>query len=148
MPFESALRELAEACHSRAWVDLAVEREARERLHDASERAKTLAGDVERGETTTSEALQQLAQQVCPETETRLPARTPLADTHTLEGLGAEVENAVNVEQASQTLEARLWSSETYVMELESCVDEETSLPGVPCPQCGTGHLVHWPVWF
>jgi hypothetical protein len=148
MSFESALRELAEACHSRAWVDLAVEREARKRLQGAIEHAKALAADIERGMTTTSEALDELARQVRPEAETRFPARTPLADTHTLEGLGTEVENAANVEQAAQTLEARRWSSQKYYWELESCVEEEAGLPGVPCPQCGTGHLVHWPIWF
>ncbi len=149
IPFEIALRELAEASHSRAWLDLATEREARERLVAAIERAHALGEDIERGDTTTFAALDELARQISPEAEDAdIPAtRMPLARTHTLDGLNALIENAFTVEQASSTMEERLRTSAVYMQGLETCVEDEGSLLGVPCPQCGTGHLVHWPVW-
>jgi hypothetical protein len=159
LTFDAALRELAAAAHSRVWLDLAVEREARTRLEDAIERSQALARDVERGDTTTLEALEDLAQLVSEQVDGRggregggggdahQAAATPLEGTHTLQGLASLIENAASVEQASSTLQMRLHTSEGYLRGLETCVEDESYLPGVPCPQCGTGHLMHWPLW-
>ncbi len=146
IPFEGALRALAEACHSRAWIDLAAEREARSRIEAAIERSHVLAADIEQGETTTLEALDELARRVSPEGESEGSGKT-LDGTHTLDGLGSLVEQSATLDQATSTLEARLHTSEMYLRGLETCVEDEAQLPGVPCPQCGSGHLVHWPVW-
>jgi hypothetical protein len=162
LTFDAALRELAAAAHSRVWLDLAVEREARARLEDAIERSQALAQDLERGDTTTLEALEELAQCVSEQVDggdgrdgregggggdAHQAAATPLESTHTLTGLASLIENAASVEQASSTLQTRLHTSEVYLRGLETCVEDESYLPGVPCPQCGTGHLVHWPLW-
>lgn len=147
LPFDSALRELAAASHSRVWLDLATEQEARDCLVAAIERSHTLAADIERGDMTTFAALDELARQVSPDADGAATARMPLASTHTLDGLGVLIENALTVEQASSTMEERLRTSVVYMQGLETCVEDERALPGVPCPQCGTGHLVHWPVW-
>jgi len=159
LTFDAALRELAAAAHSRVWLDLAVEREARTRVEDAIERSQTLAQDVERGDTTTLEALEDLAQRVSEQVgdgdgreggyggDAHQAAATPLESTHTLTGLASLIENASSVEQASSTLQMRLHTSEVYLRGLETCVEDESYLPGVPCPQCGSGHLMHWPLW-
>ena len=45
------------------------------------------------------------------------------------------------------TLRARLDDSAGYIHSLEACVEDESYLPGTPCPQCETGRLIHWPIW-
>src|SRR5258708_1797511 len=79
--------------------------------------------------------------------ETREHAHAAVMATNTLVGRPAQVENAASVEAAVATMEERLRQTAGYVSALESCVEDESFLPGVPCPRCSTGHLVHWPLW-
>lgn len=154
LTFDVAMRELAEACHSRVWLDLEVEREAEQCLRKAINQLPGLNGEVESGRLTTQEALDQLAQQVTPLTRAEVGAgheavgTTALATTHTLNELGALVENAADLDSASRTLADRLRASQQYASGLRACVEDEAYLAGVPCPQCSSGHLVHWPIWY
>lgn len=152
MPFAVLLRELAEACHSRPWVDLHTENMARARIERAITLASVLTGAIERGDTTTLAALDELARvltQDDPASEAVAvsAAASPPAATHTLGGLDGEIENAASLENARDILRMRLDDSAGYIRGLEACVEDETSLPGVPCPQCETGRLIHWPLW-
>jgi hypothetical protein len=147
IPFADALRELAEACHSRAWLDLSGERTARERVTGVVAAADALAAGIERGDLTTTEALESLSQQLSRAAETPEHAHAAVMATNTLVGLPALVENAASVEAAVATMAERLRQTAGYVSALESCVEDESFLPGVPCPRCSTGHLVHWPLW-
>jgi hypothetical protein len=152
MPFAVLLRELAEACHSRPWVDLRIENMARARIERAITLASVLIGSIERGDTTTLTALDELTHvltQDDPASEAvavSAAACSPTA-THTLGGLESEIENAASLENARDILRMRLDDSAGYIRGLEACVEDEASLPGVPCPQCETGRLIHWPLW-
>lgn len=152
MPFPLLLRELAEACHSRPWVDLRIENMARARIERAITLASVLIGDTERGDTTTLAALDELTRvltRVDPASEapTASAAASSPSATHTLGGLAEEIENAASLENARDILRMRLDDSAGYIRGLEACVEDEASLPGVPCPHCETGRLIHWPLW-
>ncbi len=136
LAFEDALRELAEACHSRAWVDLARERQALAIAQQAFDAVPSLQQAIERGDSTTLAALHELSQSLVPGSETL-----------TLAGLDELIENAHDLAAARQTLDIRLRTGEQWAAGLETCVEDEAHLPGVPCPRCGTGHLAHWPLW-
>ncbi|HKV83368.1 MAG TPA: hypothetical protein VJN88_02350 [Ktedonobacterales bacterium] len=152
MPFAVLLHELAEACHSRPWVDLRIENMARARIERALTLASVLIGATERGDTTTLAALDELTRMLTlddPGSEApsvSAAAGSPTA-THTLGGLTGEIENAASLENARDILRMRLDDSAGYIRGLEACVEDEASLPGVPCPQCETGRLIHWPLW-
>lgn len=149
LSFDSALHELAEASHSRAVLDLRIEEEAHERLSTMLAEAPRLRTDLESGVYTTQEALEQLAR--------RVTVATPVAEgaildskpngSFSLDNLGSLVENAFDLDDATRILRDRLRHSDLYMTDLRLFVDDESSLPGVPCPRCGTGQLVHWPFW-
>lgn len=152
MPFEDALRELAEACHSRVRVDLLVENTARARIERAVALSSELIDALARGDTTTIAAIDALLRSLVDDGPDTIAARassaaTLLSATHTLGGLDSEIENATSLEGARDILRARLDDSEGYIRGLEACVEDEAHLPGVPCPQCETGRLIHWPFW-
>ena len=48
---------------------------------------------------------------------------------------------------AARLLRTREQVAERYIQQLEGSTEEEVDLPGVSCPRCGIGHLVHWPFW-
>ncbi len=149
LSFEIALRELAEASHSRAVLDLRIEQEAHQRLNMLLAEAPRLRLDLESGVYTTQEALEQLARQVtvaAPTEESALSGSEPRSSFN-LENLSNIVENAVDLDDATRILRDRLRTTDLYMADLKLFVDDESSLPGVPCPHCGTGQLVHWPVW-
>lgn len=152
MPFETALRELAEACHSRVGVDLATERRARTQIERAIALTPMLIDALVRGDTTTLEAIDALSRALSEDDASDAllsasHATGPLSATHTLGGLREEVEDAASIEAARDTLRARLEESAGYIHSLEACVEDESFLPGSPCPQCETGRLIHWPIW-
>lgn len=142
MPFATALRELAEASHSRVWLDLAAEREARAVVERADAALPGLQAAWERGDATTQMTLDELAALLSP-----APGAHDLGATTALAGLAQLVENAPDVYRVGDLLANRLVLSERHIRTLENWCNEEALLPGVPCPKCGTGQLVHWPVW-
>lgn len=137
LTFEQATRELAEASHSRAWLDLRREEAALARLEAALDGMPRLRAAVGAGETTTLDALDELAHALAS------PAGAEVA----LDGIGALLENALDLDTAARILRLRVTESQGHIAGLHLCADDEERLPGVPCPQCQTGHLIHWPVW-
>lgn len=150
LSFDTALRELAEASHSRAVLDLRIEQEAHQRLSTMLAEAPRLRIELESGVYTTQEALEQLASQVTVPAQTVAGGVAPTSDatrSFSLDNLGTLMENAFDLDDATRVLRDRLRHSDLYMTDLKLFVENESSLPGVPCPRCGTGQLVHWPFW-
>lgn len=149
LSFETALRELAEASHSRALLDLRHEQEAHQRLSTMLAEAPRLRTDIDVGTYTTQEALEQLAKQVLVAEPLEENGGSPPEPTRafSLDNLSNLMENAFDLDDATRILRDRLRNSDLYMADLKLFVDDESSLPGVPCPRCGTGQLVHWPFW-
>lgn len=137
LTFEQATRELAAASHSRAWLDLHREQEDEGRLEAALSNITQLRESIQAGDMTTMEALDALAMRLAP-TGTITVA---------LDGLGALLENALDLDAATQILQVRMHESQSHVDGLQLVTEDEAYLPGVPCPHCQTGHLIHWPIW-
>ena len=137
LTFEQATRELAAASHSRAWLDLHREQQAGHRLEAALSALPQLRTGIEAGDMTTPEALDALAARLVPIGSA----------TVALDGIGALLENALDLDAGAQILRARLEASQHHVDALQLVAEDEAYLPGVPCPQCETGHLIHWPMW-
>lgn len=138
LTFEQATRELAEASHSRARLDLHREQAAAGRLEAALNDIPRLRASLVTGDMTTPEALDTLASELVAPDASATPA---------LEGIGTLLENALDLDMASQILKVRLQESQHHTGGLHLVADDEEYLPGVPCPHCQTGHLIHWPVW-
>ncbi|HKB46135.1 MAG TPA: hypothetical protein VKC57_00455 [Ktedonobacterales bacterium] len=145
LPFAEAARELAEASHSRVWRDLALERTGGARVRSGLEAATRLEEELHRGDRTTQAALDALAAEVLPGAET--PQAEELAGTSALGGLAPLIENAADLAAAARLLAEREAASARQIGILEKWCADEALLPGVPCPQCGTGQLIHWPAW-
>jgi hypothetical protein len=149
LSFDTALRELAEASHSRAVLDLRIEQEAHQRLSTMLAEAPRLRTELDSGVYTTQEALEQLASRVtaaAPDAESVALTSEP-SRSFSLDNLGSLMENAFDLDDATRILRDRLRHSDLYMTDLKLFVENESSLPGVPCPRCGTGQLVHWPFW-
>lgn len=151
LSFELAQRVLAAASRSRLWLDLAAERQALGMLQDALEATTRLRAALARGDCTTGEALADLARRVtaavaAPGNGNRTRA-TLLVHTAALADLDAEIADAADLGVAARLLRTREQVAERYIQQLEGSSEEEANLPGVPCPRCGVGHLVHWPFW-
>ncbi len=145
LAFAVAAKELAEASRSRVWRDLAVEREGEGRVRAALQSVAGLEEARRNGDQTTQAALDALAGGVRPGAgEARAEE---LASSVALGGLAEQIENAADLAAARSLLLQRREASERHVELLEQWCAEERQLPGVPCPLCGTGHLIHWPVW-
>lgn len=150
LSFEIAQRELAAASRSRLWLDLAAERLALGMLQDALEATTRLRAALARGDCTTGEALADLARHVTAEAAAgndNGTRATLLAHTAALADLDAEIAEAADLGVAARLLRTREQVAERYIQQLEGSTEEEVNLPGVPCPHCGVGHLVHWPFW-
>ncbi|MGZ6390912.1 MAG: hypothetical protein ACXWQZ_16860 [Ktedonobacterales bacterium] len=150
LSFDTALRQLAEASHSRAVLDLRIEQEAHQRLSTMLSEAPRLRTELESGVYTTQEALEQLASQLTVLAPSVAEGVAPTSDpsrSFSLDNLGTLMENAFDLDDATRILRDRLRHSDLYMADLKLFVENESSLPGVPCPRCGTGQLVHWPFW-
>jgi hypothetical protein len=145
LPFVAAMRELAEASRSRAWLELATEQDARRRVATALESLAGLEEALRLGEQTTQGALDALVEVVTPRADDQRPA--DLAASVALGGLPGLIENAADLRAAELLLRQRLELSAAHLALLERWCADEQRLPGVPCPQCETGQLIHWPVW-
>lgn len=149
LSFDVAMRELADACHSRVWIDYEVEQALAQRIEAALGDMPQLRDAISCGDMTTLEALDSLAERVAAATDperksSQVPAPAPVP---TLAGLRTLIENAQDLAAASRTLRERLRESEAHSAALRICIEDESYLPGVPCPNCEQGHLVHWPLW-
>ncbi len=142
LPFDTALRELAEASHSRVWLDLAAEREAHTMLERTDAKLPEMQAAWERGDATTQMTLDELAALLAPSAGPH-----DLTATIALASLAAQVENAPDVYRVGDLLANRMVLSERHMRTLENWCNDEALLPGVPCPKCQTGQLVHWPTW-
>lgn len=149
LPFAVAQEELAAAAHSRVVLDLATEREANGMIRAALASVPERQAAIESGDGTTLETLEGLAQQVTPGPETPGSGHgaAPLAHAFSLANLAPLVANAADMAGAARVLQTRLGVSDRHIAALQACVDEESHLPGVPCPRCGTARLIHWPLW-
>ena len=58
-----------------------------------------------------------------------------------------QIENAADLGAARSLLRQRDEMSAKHIAVLEQWCADERLLPGVPCPQCETGQLIHWPAW-
>lgn len=145
LSFDVAAKELAEASRSRVWRDLAVERDAAARLHMAMASIVELEEARRSGDAMPQEALDALAGSVTPGTGG--PHAEELASSIALGGLAALIENAADLGAARSLLKQRDEMSAKHIAVLEQWCADERQLPGVPCPQCGTGQLIHWPAW-
>ncbi len=145
LPFAEAARELAEASRSRVWRDLTLERAGGARVRSGLEAASRLEEELRRGDSTTQAALDTLAAALLPGAET--PHAAELAGTSALGGLAPLIENAADLAAAARLLAEREVASARQMGILEAWCTDEAQLPGVPCPRCATGQLVHWPVW-
>ena len=151
LPFAVALSELAEASRSRVWLDLAAERVALDRLEHAARRLVDLADERAAGELTTQAALDALVGELhAAAPGIGSPAGRPapdMATTAALSGLDHAVENAADLDHAARLVVDRIGASRKHLGILEKWCAEEAELPGVPCPKCQTGQLLHWPTW-
>lgn len=149
LSFDAALRELAEASHSRAVLDLHIEQDANQRLTTMLAETPRLRIDLDSGVYTTQETLEQLAKQVTVAAPVEESAVSGSGErrSFSLDNLGSVIENALDLDDATRILRERLRQNNLYMTDLKLFVDDESSLPGVPCPRCGTGQLVHWPFW-
>jgi hypothetical protein len=149
LAFASAVRELAEACHSRVWLDYARERSAAHAIEVALAAMPGLRDSVATGDLTTLDALDALAelfaaQHGAPDAATcgqEMASGEPLVELRPL------IENAHDLAAAAYLLRERLQECEAHSAALRLCIEDEEYLPGVPCPSCEQGHLVHWPLW-
>jgi hypothetical protein len=145
LPFAEAARQLAEASRSRVWHDLALERAAHAQVRGAQAAAVELESAWKRGDSTTQATLDALAAEVQPRPET--PHAEELAGTSALGGLAPLIENAADLAAAAGLLAEREAASARQIGIFAAWCADEALLPGVPCPHCMTGQLVHWPVW-
>ena len=147
LTFDMAAQALADASHSRAWSDLHAEQAANRQVHDALDSSTTLRGDIESGDSTTIEALDQLALRVGHQQHADGVSESGDAMSDTMVGLDDLMRNAPDLPGAARILRERLRHSEARLAALETIIASEAELEGVPCPQCGTGQLIHWPIW-
>ena len=146
LDFDDAATELAAASHSRAWRDEDDESAVAVALQVVLDCIPALSRDLAAGDITVQEALGELA---APFSEpTRGRDRTGIrATAESLHGLSAELVAAHDLATAEAILRQHLKTSQNAIRHLRTVISGEVFLPGVPCPKCQTGQLVHWPVW-
>jgi hypothetical protein len=150
LDFATAARELAAASHSRTTLDLRAERTGRDQAEALAEQACALDIAVAEGRLSMAEALATLRAALAERVAQAAGAVSPwapLEETTALAGLPAALAAAPTLTACVQLLRARLLQAERHIESLEQCIADEAELPGVPCPRCGTGQLLHWPFW-
>lgn len=150
LDFATAARELAAASRSRTSLDLRAETAGVEQVETLLARASALGAEVAEGSLSMGEALAALRQTLTQHVEQAARAASPWApldETMALAGLAAALASAPDLAGCVKLMRDRLLQAERHIDSLERCVADEADLPGVPCPRCGTGHLLHWPTW-
>lgn len=148
LDFDAAAEELAAAARTRAAFDLRSELAGREHLV----RLLSYVGTLRSQESALSgpeagAALVDLLHVQVTEEAGAASAWLPLTQTAALAGLDDALTHAPTTAVCTAVLRARLEEADRAIGTLEHLMDEEADLPGVPCPRCGTGHLLHWPIW-
>jgi hypothetical protein len=151
LDFAAATRELAEACRTRVGLDLRAEDAGRAVADALLTRAGALRDEVAAGACFTADALAtlgaELAAALVRAASDPRDALAPLAATTALAQLGEALSAAPDLAACDVLLRQRLEQARRHIASLELCVEDEATLPGVPCPACQTGHLLHWPIW-
>ena len=150
LDFAAAARELAAASRSRTSLDLRAETAGVEQVETLLARATALGAEVAEGSLSMAEALAALRQTLAYQVEQSARVASPWApldETTALAGLAAALASAPDLAGCIKLMRDRLLQAERHIDSLEQCVTDEADLPGVPCPRCGTGHLLHWPIW-
>ncbi len=150
LDFAAAARELAAASRSRTSLDLRAETAGVEQVETLLARATALGAEVAEGSLSMADALATLRQTLTHHIEQAARAASPWApldETTALAGLAAALASAPDLAGCIKLMRDRLLQAERHIDSLEQCVADEADLPGVPCPRCGTGHLLHWPIW-
>jgi DNA-directed RNA polymerase subunit RPC12/RpoP len=150
LDFETAARELAEASRTRVALDLRAEIAGRDQVEALLARASSLGADMRDGAIAHAAAVAALHDTLTEQINRAGGPEdrwAPLAETTVLAGLSAALAVAPDLAACTRLMEDRLLQAERHISSLEECVVEEAELPGVPCPRCGTAHLLHWPIW-
>jgi hypothetical protein len=148
LDFATAAEELAAVARTRAVFDLRSEIAGREHVVQLLSYVGTLRGQevaLPGGEAIA--ALVDVLHRHVSEGAAAASAWLPLANTAALAGLDTALAAAPSTAACAMLLQARLAEADRAISTLEHLIDEEADLPGVPCPRCGTGHLLHWPIW-
>jgi hypothetical protein len=138
---------LAAVARTRAAFDLRSEVAGREHVVRLLSSLGTLRGPGMLPEREAIAALVDVLHRHVSEGAAAASAWLPLANTAALAGLDTALAAAPSTAACASLLQARLAEADRVVGTLEHLIDEEADLPGVPCPRCGTGHLLHWPIW-
>jgi hypothetical protein len=151
LDYAAATRELAAACRTRVGLDLRAEEAGRAAAEALHAQAELLRGEVAAGACFTADALATLgaalAATLARAASDPRDALAPLAATTALAQLGESLAAAPDLLACDTLLRQRLEQARRHIASLEQCVEDEAALPGVPCPACGSGHLLHWPIW-
>ena len=150
LDYAAAAEALAMAARTRAAFDLQSERVGREQVVHLIAYAgslKHLGGAGRLPEPEARAALLDLLRRQMSDGAAAASVWLPLANTSALDGLERALAAAPTVAECATLLQARLEEADRAIGALEHLMDEEADLPGVPCPQCATGHLLHWPIW-
>jgi hypothetical protein len=150
LDFATAAEELAVAARTRVALDLRSEVAGRERLVRLLALLGTLRAQEQGGALTGRDVISTLVAALHQHVSAgAVPASTwlPLGDTAALGGLESALAGVASSAMCASLLSARLEEADRAIGTLEHQIDEEASLPGVPCPRCGTGQLLHWPIW-
>jgi endogenous inhibitor of DNA gyrase (YacG/DUF329 family) len=149
LDFDAAAEELAAASRTRAVFDLRSEVAGREQVVWLLSTLGSLRGQQGSAlpDREAVATLIELLHRHVSEGASAASAWLPLANTAALAGLDSELAKAPSTAACAALLQSRLEEADRAIGTLEHLMDEEADLPGVPCPRCGTGHLLHWPIW-
>ncbi|HEY7984788.1 MAG TPA: hypothetical protein VID73_11505 [Ktedonobacterales bacterium] len=151
LSYAAATRELAAASRTRVGLDLRAETAGRSAAAALLARVSDLRAAVAAGERHTTDALAalhtELAIWLARAAADPRDARAPLAATTALAQLDEALAAAPDLATCDTLLAQRIEQARRHIAALEQCVEDEAALPGVPCPACQTGHLLHWPIW-
>jgi hypothetical protein len=150
LDFATAAGELAAVSRSRTTLDLRAETAGVEQVEILLARASTLGAEVAEGSLSMANALAALRQALTHQVEQAAQTASPWApldETTALAGLAAALAGAPDLAGCVKLMRNRLLQAERHLDSLEQCIADEADLPGVPCPRCGIGHLLHWPIW-
>jgi DNA-directed RNA polymerase subunit RPC12/RpoP len=147
LDFATAAEELAAVARTRAALDLRSEIAGREQVVQLLSSLGTLRGQEVLPERDAIAAVRDVLRGHVSAGAAAASAWLPLANTAALAGLDAALAAAPSTAACAALLQARLAEADRAIGTLEHLIDEEADLPGVPCPRCGTGHLLHWPIW-
>jgi hypothetical protein len=151
LDYAAATHELAEACRTRVGLDLRAEATGRAEAEVLLARVDDLHDEVAAGARYTTDALAslgaELAAWLAQAAANPRDTLAPVAATTALAQLWEALATVPDLAACDTLLRQRMEQARRHIAALEQCVEDEAALPGVPCPACQTGHLLHWPIW-